>query len=182
MQYPLGMKLTDRTEFGIRAVCTAINLAYGCMVTAAPAVLQNVVNCVERCRLQIADFAVNPYAAGIAMRGRRRTRSRCHCRRYGRWDHIDRYILRGRAGACRYDLIGGAHITSDIAQGFSSRCTTRNGLKRSTELACLRRQMRSKSSVFPVLAKKKTQAPTLPKSFLVSIIARGSKKRWSCAR
>ena len=159
MRYPLGMKLTDRTG------CASIGL-YGHKlgvrlhtVTAAPSVLQNVVNCVERCRLQIADFAVNPYAAGIA----------CVVE-----DELDLGVTVVDMGGGTTSIgiffegalvhvdmipIGGAHITSDIAQGFSTPRTMRNGLKRSTELACLPRQMRPKSSAFPGLAKKKTRRP-----------------------
>ncbi len=141
-------------------------------VTAAPSVLQNVVHCVERCRLQIADFAVNPYAAGIA----------CVVE-----DELDLGVTVVDMGGGTTSIgiffegalvhvdtipIGGVHITNDIAQGFSTPLHHAEWLK-TFHGSCLSSPTDETEiiSVPRVGEEEEAQAPTMPKSFLVSIIA-----------
>ena len=162
MRYPLR-EIDGSNGIATRLGCTAITGVRLHTVTAAPSVLQNVVNCVERCRLQIADFAVNPYAAGIA----------CVVE-----DELDLGVTVVDMGggttsigiffegalACRYDPIGGAHITSDIAQGFRRRCTI--GRLKTFHGTCLSSPTDETEIIsVPRVGEEDAQAPTLPKSF-----------------
>ena len=141
-------------------------------VTAAPAVLQNVVNCVERCHLGLADFAVNPYAAGVASVVE---------------DELDLGVTVIDMGGGTTSLgiffegalvhvdslpIGGNHITSDIARGLSTPMQHAERLK-TLHGTCLPSPTDETEiiSVPRVGEDDDSQVPTIPKSFLVSIIA-----------
>lgn len=141
-------------------------------VTAAPSVLQNVVNCVERCHLGIADFAVNPYAAGVA----------CVVE-----DELDLGVTVIDMGGGTTSIgiffegalvhvdtipIGGGHITSDIARGLSTPVHHAERLK-TLHGTCLSSPTDETEIISAprVGEEDDSQAPTMPKSFLVSIIA-----------
>lgn len=140
-------------------------------VTASPSVLQNVVNCVERCHLRVADFAVNPYAAGVA----------CVVE-----DELDLGVTVIDMGGGTTSIgiffegalvhvdsipIGGGHITSDIARGLSTPMHHAERLK-TLHGTCLPSPTDETEIISAprVGEDDESQAPTIPKSFLVSII------------
>ena len=140
-------------------------------VTAAPSALQNVVNCVERCHLGLADFAVNPYAAGVASVVEDELDLGVTVIDMGGGTTSIGIFFEGALVHVDSLSIGGGHITSDIARGLSTPMQHAERLK-TLHGTCLSSPTDEMEiiSVPRVGEEDDSQAPTIPKSFLVSII------------
>lgn len=140
-------------------------------VTAAPSALQNVVNCVERCHLGLADFAVNPYAAGVASVVEDELDLGVTVIDMGGGTTSIGIFFEGALVHVDSLPIGGGHITSDIARGLSTPMQHAERLK-TLHGTCLSSPTDETEiiSVPRVGEEDDSQAPTIPKSFLVSII------------
>ena len=141
-------------------------------VTAAPNVLQNVFNCVERCDLRITDFAVNPYAAGLACVVEDELDLGVTVIDMGGGTTSMAIFFEGALVHVDSIPIGGGHITNDIARGLSTPSQNAERLK-TLHGNCLPSPTDEREMITAprVGEEDEAQAPSLPKSFLVSIIA-----------
>ncbi|PPR55733.1 MAG: Cell division protein FtsA [Alphaproteobacteria bacterium MarineAlpha4_Bin2] len=141
-------------------------------VTAESVVLQNVVNCVERCHLGLANFAVNPYAAGAASVVEDELDLGVTIIDMGGGTTSIGIFFEGALVHVDSLPIGGNHITNDIARGLSTPMQHAERLK-TLHGTCLPSPMDESEivSVPRVGEDDDAQVPTIPKSFLVSIIA-----------
>jgi cell division protein FtsA len=140
-------------------------------VTAAAGAVRNLATCVERCHLDIGDFVINAYAAGLS----------CLVE-----DELDLGVTVIDMGggvtsiAVFYEgalvwsdsvPIGGRHITGDIARGLSTPVAHAERLK-TLHGSCLPSPTDEQEMISAprVGETDESQVNSLPKSFLVSII------------
>jgi cell division protein FtsA len=170
---PVGYKVDG--ENGIRDPRGLHGSSFGVRmhkVTAATSSIHNLVTCVSRCLLDIADVVANPYAAGLG----------CLVE-----DEIDLGVTVIDMGggttsiAVFYDgalvfvdaiPIGGNHVTNDIARGLSTPVPQAERLK-TLFGNCLSSHAddRETITVPQVGAEDDAKSVQIPKSFLVGIIA-----------
>lgn len=170
---PVGYKVDG--ENGIRDPRGLHGSSFGVRmhkVTAATSAIHNLVTCVSRCLLDVADVVANPYAAGLG----------CLVE-----DEIDLGVTVIDMGggttsiAVFYDgaliyvdsvQIGGNHVTNDIARGLSTPLPQAERLK-TLFGNCLSSHAddRETITVPQVGAEDDARAVQIPKSFLVGIVA-----------
>jgi len=170
---PVGYKVDG--ENGIRDPRGLHGSSFGVRmhkVTTATSAVHNLVTCVSRCLLDIADVVANPYAAGLG----------CLVE-----DEIDLGVTVIDMGggttsiAVFYDgaliyvdsvQIGGNHVTSDIARGLSTPLPQAERLK-TLFGNCLSSHAddRETITVPQVGAEDDAKSVQIPKSFLVGIVA-----------
>ncbi|MEE2687956.1 MAG: cell division protein FtsA [Pseudomonadota bacterium] len=141
-------------------------------VTAAPTVLRNVANCVERCHLGLANFAVNPYAAGLASVVEDELDLGVTVIDMGGGTTSIGIFFEGALVYVDSLPIGGNHITSDIARGLSTPMQHAERMK-TLHGTCLSSPTDETENVaVPRVGEDdEEQVTMIPKSFLISIIA-----------
>lgn len=141
------------------------------MVTANEGAVQNLVNCVARCHLNVADFALAPYAAGLSSLVEDEKDLGATVIDMGGGTTSFCVFYEGSAVHGDCVPVGGMHVTSDIARGLS---TTLHQAERLKTLygSCLPAPSDDREMIdAPRIGEEEDASPNrVPKSYLVSII------------
>lgn len=141
-------------------------------VTAAASAVRNVTTCVERCHLNVADVAANPYAAGIATLVPDESELGVTVIDMGGGTTSMTVFIDGSPVFSDSIPVGGRHVTSDIARGLATSLSHAERLKTLHGSALPSPSDERESVVAPQVGEEDSDEPNLvPKSFLVSIIA-----------
>ena len=141
------------------------------LVTANEGAVQNLVNCVARCHLQVSDFALAPYAAGLSALVEDEKDLGATVIDMGGGTTSFCVFYEGAAvyGDCL--PVGGQHVTADIARGLSITLHQAERLK-TLYGSCLPAPSDDRELIdAPRIGEEDDASPNrVPKSFLVSII------------
>lgn len=141
------------------------------LVTANETAIQNLVNCVARCHLSIADFALAPYAAGLSALVEDEKDLGATVIDMGGGTTSFCVFYEGAAIYGDSVPVGGQHVTSDIARGLA---TTLHQAERLKTLfgSCLPAPSDDRELIdAPRIGEEDDASPNrVPKSHLVGII------------
>ncbi len=142
------------------------------VVTANESAVQNLVNCVARCHLTVADFALAPYAAGLSALVEDEKDLGATVIDMGGGTTSFSVFYEGAAVYGDCIPVGGQHVTSDIARGLSTTISQAERLKTlygsSLPAASDDRDLIDAPRIGE---EEDTSLNRVPRSFLVSIIA-----------
>ncbi len=141
-------------------------------VTSAVGAVRNIVTCVERCHLDVRDIVASPYAAGLACLVEDEMDLGVTVVDMGGGTSSIAVFYEGSLIYADSVPVGGAHITNDIARGLSTPLSYAERLK-TLHGSCLPSPTDEQELVAaPRIGEdEESQVNTVPKSFLVGIIA-----------
>lgn len=90
------------------------------LITAPATTMVNLVNCLARCQLTVADYIVSPYAAGLACLTQDEMDLGCTIIDMGGGSTSFALFKSGNMLYADSIPVGGKHVTSDIARGLST--------------------------------------------------------------
>lgn len=98
-------------------------------VTAATGAVQNLVNCVQRCHLDVVELVVSPFASGLAALVEDEMELGATVIDMGGGSTSIAIFFEGRLIHAEVIPVGGQHVTSDIARGLSTSMVHAERLK-----------------------------------------------------
>lgn len=141
------------------------------VVTANESAMQNLVNCVARCHLAVSDYALAPYAAGLAALVEDEKDLGATIIDMGGGTTSFCVFYEGAAVHGDCIPVGGQHVTSDIARGLATSLHQAERLK-TLYGSCLPAPSDDREMIdAPRIGEEDDDSPNrVPKSHLVSII------------
>lgn len=142
------------------------------VVSAHEGAIQNLVNCVARCHLNVSDFVLAPYAAGLSSLVEDEKDLGATVIDMGGGTTSFSVFYEGAAVYGDCIPVGGHHVTSDIARGLSTTLHQAERLK-TFYGSCLPAPSDDREMIdAPQIGEEDDASPNrVPKSFLVSIIS-----------
>lgn len=98
-------------------------------VTAASGAVRNLVNCVQRCHLEVVDLVVSPYASGLAALVEDEMELGATVIDLGGGTTSIAIFFEGRLIHAEALPVGGQHVTTDIARGLAASVAHAERLK-----------------------------------------------------
>lgn len=140
------------------------------IITASPAVMVNLSNCLARCQLDIDGFMISSYAAGLACLSEDEMNLGCTIIDMG--GSVTSFAIFKDGNIIHTDSIplGGWHVTTDMAQGLSTSLISAERIKTLHGHVISTAADNKELIDIPFIGEEMTESYQVPRSLLVSII------------
>ena len=139
-------------------------------ITAAAGAVRNLLNCVERCHLDVAGLVVSPYASGLSSLVDDETELGVTMIDMGGGTTTMAVFLEGKVIYTDVVPVGGIHVTNDIARGLATPVVHAERLKALYGQAAAVAADESETIEVPQVGEEETSTQQIPRAKLDRII------------
>lgn len=139
-------------------------------ITAAAGAVRNLLNCVERCHLDVAGLVVSPYASGLSSLVDDETELGVTVIDMGGGTTTMAVFLEGKVIYTDVVPVGGIHVTNDIARGLATPVVHAERLKALYGNAATVSEDETETIEVPQVGEEETSRQQIPRAKLDRII------------